>query len=218
MALMKIDIGTEMGKGWQLFQQNMGLLVLSGLVVIGLSLATFGILSGPMIAGLLLIVRRLIRKDPIVPQVGDLFKGFDFFVPSLILMVMGIAAGFVLSLLPVIGHVLGLLMAQLLSMVVGAVIIWAMMFVAYQELDAIAALKKVFGHLQKGEFAMPLLFAFLASIVSGLGLVACFVGIFFTFPLGYCMAGACHETLFGTAGGETTVEAEVVEIPPPPGL
>jgi len=205
MALTKIDIGNELGRGWALFKENMGLLVISGLVMLLVSAVSCGILSGPMTAGMYLIVRRLMQNDPVKPQAGDVFKGFDFFVQTLVLLVITIVACFVLALIPVIG--------QLAGLAVGTVMSWALLFVVYQKTTAIDALKKVLEYTKTGDFTLPLLFGVLVSIISGLGAIACFVGIFFTMPLGYCMMARCYETLFEEVG-DAPIEPEV--IPPPP--
>jgi len=189
MPLAKIDIGAELEKGWKLFQPNMGLLIVAGLIATLVSAVTCGILGGPLMAGMFLMIRRLIRNDPAKPQAGDVFKGFDYFVQSLILVVVCLLAICLLSMIPVLG--------QLVCVVVGSVMMWGVLFVTYQNLTAVDAIKKVFALLQSGEFTMPFIFGILASLVSGLGLIACVVGVFFTIPIGYCMMACCYETLFG---------------------
>ncbi len=207
MPLTKIDIGAELGKGWRLFQPNMGLLIVAGVIATVVSVITCGLLGGPLMAGMLLVVRRLIQNDPVKPQAGDVFKGLDYFVQSLILVVLCMAVTFLLAMIPVIG--------QLAGVVVSAVLMWGLVFVTYQKLSAIDALKKIFEYLKTGEFTLPLVFGIIAGIISSLGAVACLVGLVFTLPLGYCMMACCYETLFGSA-------PEVVEpakdVPPPSDL
>lgn len=204
MALNKIDIGTELGKGWTLFKDNMSLLIVAGLLATLISVVTCGILAGPLTAGMFLILDRLMRNDSVKPQAGDVFKGFDFFVQTLLLVVIALVIGFVLAMIPVVG--------QLAGIAVGAVMMWAMMFVTYQKLTAIDALKKVFEHAKTGEFTMPLVLALIANIISGLGVIGCGVGVFFTIPLSYCMLACCYQSVFGA--DSAVIEPEV--IPPPP--
>jgi hypothetical protein len=206
MALRTIDIGAELGNGWRLFQANMGTLVLAGVIATVVSAVTCGILGGPLAAGMFLVVRRLLKNDPVKPQAGDVFKGLDFFVQSLLLVIFAVVAGCILAWIPVVG--------QLAGIAIGAVMMWALAFVAYQKLTAVDALKKVFEHTKNGEFTVPLLFAVIASLISGLGVLACGVGIFFTIPLAYCMMACCYESLFG---GEPEV-VEPIDIQPPPPL
>ena len=207
MALKNIDIGAELERGWLLFKPNMSMLVIAGLIASVVSAVTVGILAGPMQAGMVLLVSRLLKNDPVKPQPGEVFKGLDYFVQTLILVVISMVAGSALAMIPVLG--------QLISLLVGGVMMWAMLFVTFQKLTAIDALKKLFELLKTGEFTMPLVFAILLSLISLLGFVACCVGIFFTAPLACCMLVCGYETLFGDqAGGET--EAEVVQPPTPP--
>ncbi|HNX35144.1 MAG TPA: hypothetical protein PKM57_10985 [Kiritimatiellia bacterium] len=207
MPLTRIDIGAELGKGWRLFQPNMGLLIVAGVIATVVSIITCGLLGGPLMAGMLLVVRRLIQNDPVKPQPGDVFKGLDYFVQSLILVVLCMAVTFLLAMIPVIG--------QLAGVVVSAVLMWGLVFVTYQKLSAIDALKQIFEYLKTGEFTLPLVFGIIAGIISSLGAVACLVGLVFTLPLGYCMMACCYETLFGSA-------PEVIEpakdAPPPSDL
>ena len=88
---------------------------------------------------------------------------------------------------------------------------WAMMFVAFKQLTAVDAIKKVFAHLQSGEFTMPLLFAVLASLVAGVGVIACGIGVFFTIPIGYGMLVCGYETLFGREADRDAVEPPSVD-------
>ena len=204
MALRKIDIGAELGRGWKLFQANMGVLVLAGVIASVVAALTCSILAGPLSAGMFLIARRLLKNDPVKPQAGDVFKGFDVFVQALLVLVFGFVAGAIVGWIPVVG--------QLAALVVAAMLLWALVFVAYQKLTAIDAIKKVFEHTKNGEFTMPLLFALIANIISGLGIIVCVVGIFFTIPIAYCMMACCYETLFGD-------EPEIIDpisIEPPP--
>ena len=204
MALKKLDIGTELGRGWNLFKENMGVLIVASLIATLVSAVTCGILGGALTAGMFLIVQRLMRKDPVAPQAGDVFKGFDFFVQALILVVLAIVAACLLAVIPVVG--------QLAGLAVGAVMMWAMLFLVYQKLSAIDAVKKVFEYTKTGEFTMPLIFALIANVISGLGAIACVVGVFFTIPIAYCMLACGYETLFG---GEAEASSPEVNVAPP---
>jgi len=207
MAALKLDMGAEMGRGWRLFRANMGMLVLAGLICTVVGALTCGILAGPLFAGLLLVLDRLIREDPVRPQAGDVFKGLDFFMQALVLSLICFVISFVLSLVPVLGHLAGLL--------VGSVLMWSMMRIVYRRETAVEALKAVGGDIGRGDFTMPFLFGALVSLIGGLGFVACGVGIFFTLPLSYCMLVCSYHTLYESEGGVTT-EAEMLSAEPPP--
>ncbi len=201
MTLKKLDIADEMRRGWALFQPNMGLMIIAGLIATLLSAATCGILSGPLAAGMFILVRRVIKNDPVKPQAGDIFKGFDYFAQAFLVSVICLVASAVLWMIPVLGQIAGLLVAS--------VMMWAMLFVVHQNMKAIDAFKKVFGYLKTGEFTMPLIFAILTCVVSGLGTIGCGIGIFFTIPLSFCMLACAYETLFGDV-----IEVDAAVLPP----
>ena len=69
--------------GWSLIRNQYWLFV--GLSVVGVligSVVPFGILMGPMMCGIYLVLLEHMRGRPI--EFGMLFKGFDYFVESLI--------------------------------------------------------------------------------------------------------------------------------------
>jgi len=94
------------------------------------------LLSGPMTVGFFLVIQRLIKNDPVKPQAGDIFKGFDFFVQSLLLFIILLALGFLLGIIPVVGQIVGFLL--------GSLMMWGMMFVAYEKLSADVVLSELF--------------------------------------------------------------------------
>ena len=210
MENKQMDMGAELKRGWQLFQANMSLLVIAGLIAMVLSIVTCGILSGPLQAGLFMILARLISNDPQKPQPGDVFKGFDFFVQTLLLLVIMIVISLLLALIPIVG--------QLASFVTSSVMMWALLFIVNQKLTAIDALKRIFGDLGRGEFIMPLLYGAIVCLISGLGVLACGIGLIFTVPLAYAMMASAYQTLYGSQDGNgNEPDAEIIEpevVPP----
>jgi len=201
-----MEIGAEIGKGWRLFQADMGVLIVGGILATVVSAVTCGLLAGPLMVGMLLIAQRLLKNDPVKPQAGDVFKGFDSFVQALLLSVIATVAIMVLSILPIIG--------QLAGLIVCAVMMWALVFIAYEKATAIDAIKKVFELAKSGSFTVPLVFAVIASLIGSLGAILCVVGIFFTLPLTYCLMACCYATLF--SGDPEVIEPIKEQAPPPP--
>ena len=206
MALQKIDFGAELRKGWQLFQANMGVLITMGAIVAVVMALTGFILLAPLAAGMLLIARRLLKNDPVKPQAGDVFKGFEFFVQTLLVCILAFLMGVVVLLIAnyLDQHVMSSIMVGLMLIIcclailaVVSMAMWAFLFVVYQRLPAIDAIKKVLEYTKNGEFTMPILFALVVTLISCLGVIVCGVGSFVTLPIGYCMMACCYETLFG---------------------
>jgi len=185
----KFDFGKEMSNGFNLFKENMGLLILSSFLASLLGILTCTVLMGPLYIGMLLIIARLIKKDGSTPQVGDLFKGFDFFLNSFLFWLIFIVCNTVLAFIPVIG--------TLLSMALGTLLWWGFMFIAYENLSAIDALKKVINETTSGNFFNQLLFALVANLIAGAGILLCGVGALFTMPISYCMMVCCYQATYG---------------------
>ena len=99
-----LDIGQAFRRGWDLFVQDIGALVVGTLIALALSVVTLGILAGPLFAGLYGMVARRVR-DGRPAEVGDVFAQMDrfwaFFAAALVL---GILIG--LASITIIGGIL----------------------------------------------------------------------------------------------------------------
>ena len=146
----KFDFGTEMSNGFNLFKENMWPLVIASLVASLLSAFSCGIIAGPMIIGVLLIIRRFLKKEQPAPEVSDIFKGFSFFLNSFLLFLVFIIISVVLGFIPILGHVA--------SFFLGAFMWWGLMFIAFENLSVGDAIKKLINETTGGDFFMHLLF------------------------------------------------------------
>ena len=203
----QIEIGTVIGRGWELYKGNMGLLILANLLLLVVSAFTCGVLAAPMIAGNYLIIQRLLKKDPVRPQVGDLFKGFEYFLNALLIMLVGIVA----SAIPVVNFVVSPIMAI------------GIMFVVFGKMGFSDALNKIFSEIKTGPFWMLVLAVFLGHLIGGLGIFLYYVGALFTLPLGVCIVVcAYHAAYEGVDAGQPPpvippeVPPLVDQTPPPP--
>ena len=201
----KIDIGAEISRGWTVFKENMALLIPVALIAGLLGGLTCGILAGPMMAGVYLIIRRLLQNDPVKPQIGDVFKGFEYFVDTLLCVIaIAIIIG-ILSFIPVVGQVVGF--------VGGAFSVTGVMFVALGKMKFADALKKIGQEVSTGPFWMFILTLVIAQLISGVGVIACVIGVFFTMPIGMCIAVCAYSTAFGD---DPQALAQPPESAPPP--
>lgn len=185
----QFDFEKPMKDGFNLCKENFGLLLGATLVATLLTLVSLLILAGPMTVGMLLLARKCLKKDGTQPEIGDLFKCFSSFLDSFLLTVIFIVLSIILGFIPVIG--------QLISFFLCAFYWWGLMFIAFENLSVGATIKKLIAETKGGDFFLPLLFAFIANLISGAGILACCVGIFFTIPLSYCMMVCCYESTFG---------------------
>ena len=115
MEKVEVKFGEWLEKGFNLYKENIATLILASAVAILLSVATLGILAGPMLAGVFFITLGLFDKTDPKPEAGSLFKGFNYFLNSfLFVIVWGVAiivASFILSIVPCIGQLASLFIA-----------------------------------------------------------------------------------------------------------
>lgn len=208
-----VDIGKAFNEGWTLFKENMGVCILATLVAFLVVGVSCGICAGPMLCGVFMILRRLQKKSDPKPSVGDVFKGFDLFLPSfLLLLVCGLCFGLayvvvlvltiLLGFIPVLGWILGFalyIVLMIAALIYGPIVSWSVMLVANRGMkwnEAVGlVLKETFG----GRFNMPILVGIVAGLVGSLGALACGIGVLFTIPLSYCIQAAAYEQVFPDA-------------------
>lgn len=201
MAENKVDVGGWINEAFELYKANFGLLCLATLVAGLLAGFTCGILGGPMFAGLVMIILRVSRKMEPKPQIGDVFKGFDFFLQALLLMVVLALAYALLSFIPVIGGVAGLLIAPL--------VMFAMPLIVDQKQEFWPAIMASF-EKAKEEYVSLLVVTLLGGLISSLGLLLCGVGVILTAPFGAIVSVVAYRHLFE---GVTAEPVPVVDVP-----
>jgi uncharacterized membrane protein len=222
--------------GWELIKNQYWLFV--GMTLIGIlvgSAVPLGILLGPMMCGLYLCFFKARRGEPI--EFGTLFKGFDFFGPSLIATL--------LHIIPVIAIIIPAYFLFYVSMFVSMAaqgdepnpaaligvmatfgIFWIVVLVAVvvisvaftfaypliadRKLQGFDAVKLSF-KAALANFWRLLAMMLLTSLMSVIGVMACYVGMFLVMPIGYAAIAKAYEQVFGLADG-----IEYSNLPPPP--
>lgn len=179
-----IDIADALRRGFNLYKENITTLLIVTLLAVIISAATIGILAGPMFAGTVFVVLGLIdRKEP-KPEIGDLFKGFNYFIPSLVFMILFMVASlvgrFILLFIPVLGFFLSILYSMALS----TAVIFVIFYIVDRQMEVVAALQKSV-EVVKTNFWIFLGLNIVAGVVSSLGVIACGIGVIVTAPL-YC--------------------------------
>ncbi|MCK6490717.1 MAG: hypothetical protein L6R48_20900 [Planctomycetes bacterium] len=167
--MASIDIGSTLSKSIARLKANPGFHIISCLLVGIIGSAVFGLLQGPMMVGYFKALEKEDRGE--MPEIGDVFKGFDDFVPALIAGVVGglvVGIGFMLCLIP------GILILPLFPL--------ALYFVAKGEKDGINALKRAWP-LVKASLVPAALAALVVGLVGYVGIILCFVGVILTMPI-----------------------------------
>jgi uncharacterized membrane protein len=204
MANSKVDVGGWVTEAWELYKANFALLCVATLVAMLLGLFTCGVLGGPLWAGLTMIILRVARKSEPVPQIGDVFKGFDFFLQALLLaLVLGVAYA-VLSFIPLVGGVAGFLVAPL--------ILFAMPLIVDRKMEFWPAIQASYEQA-KVEYVGLLVLTLLASLISAAGALLCGVGVILTAPFSAIVMVVAYRHFFEDSSAEAVpvIEATLVE-------
>ena len=225
--------------GWELVKDQYWLFV--GMCAVGVLIGNavpLGILLGPMMCGYYIAFFKCRRGEPI--EFGTLFKGFDFFGPSLIatllhivpILAIVVPAYFFMYLSMIVSiaaqgnssepnpaalfgvmGVFGLfwLVVVLVVIVISIGFTFTYPLIVDRKLQGFDAVKLSF------KAAMPNFFRLLGmTLLTGLlsicGIVLCYVGIFLVFPIAYGAIAAAYEQVFGLANPNE----DFSNLPPPP--
>jgi hypothetical protein len=203
----EVKFGDWLGKGFDLYKQNMGVLILAQLVAGLISVVSVGILSGPMSAGMILLALHIVDGKG-KPEVGQVFQGFSFFLPTfLFCLVWGaimFAISFLLNLIVCVGSIL--------SMVViyggTTLLLFALFLIVDRKMDFWPA-SMLSVQTVKAQFWPLLGFMVVAGLIGGIGAILCGVGIIITMPITGLMMAIAYREFF-----PATETAETVQTPP----
>ena len=207
----KLKIGDAVCLGWNLYKDNMGLCTLATLVCMLVNGVSCGICGGPLVCGTFMILQRLIKKSEPHPTVGDVFKGFDVFLHSFLLVLISGVGVFLLHLLLGVIPVVGWIVSVALSLVYTPILFWSLMLIANRNMKWADAIGFVLKELFNGNFTAPVVLGIIAGFICGAGCMLCGIGVIFTMPLSYCIYAAAYELLFSPVSVSAPQEAELVD-------
>ena len=195
----EVKFGEWIEKGFNLYKENFSILVLASLIAILLSVVTIGILAGPMLAGLILITLKLLDREKPKPEVGELFKGFDYFLQSfLFIVVWGVAVFIAMSIVGLVPFI-GALASLFLSLAAGALLMFGLFLIVDKGMDFWPASLESF-NVVKTNFWPFLGLSIVAGIIGSIGAIACGIGVVITLPIQYCILTVAYRDVCG--GGE----------------
>ena len=172
--------GAWVGAGWNLVKADMGNYVVLALVFVALNAMVPMILQGPLLAGFhLFIIKRLLGRQT---DFGDIFKGFNFFVPALVaslVIMLFTGAASLLCLIP--------------GLVVAAMYKFTYLFIVDKRMDFWPAMQAVV----RSDYFGFTMFLLLMALVNILGAICCIVGLLVSIPT--CMAAitVAYQELVG---------------------
>ncbi|MFZ2632202.1 MAG: hypothetical protein WA081_11850 [Desulfosalsimonadaceae bacterium] len=195
MDKVEVKFGEWIERGFNLYKQNFVLLFLVALIGGILSAASLLILSGPMMAGTIMICLKLYDGETPRPEIGTLFRGFDVFLQSvLFLLVWGIGLFVVqgvLLVVPCIGQLAGLCLA----VAAWTFLMFGMFLIADRKMDFWPASVESF-NVVKTNFWPFLGLSLIASIIGSLGAILCGIGLALTLPVYYCTMTVAYREVF----------------------
>ena len=190
-----VKFGEWIQQGWELYKANIGVWIVASLLAIVISVATLGILSGPMMAGLAWMALVLVdRKEP-KPQMGDVFKGFDYFLQSfLFFLVWGIImlAISVVSLIPFIGP----LVVIVISIALHTALMFGLFLIVDKKMEFWPA-SMLSLNVVKPNFFPFLGLLVVAMLIGHVGTIACGIGVIVTMPIAVCILAVAYRAVFG---------------------
>lgn len=175
-----LDFGDVLKRAFDLYKEHLGLLIVVHLVAGLLSLVTIGILAGPLYAGVSIIMLALYDKKDPKPVAGDLFKGFDFFLPAFLLFVVVCAV-----MIPV-SMVTGPLSTVAGLAIIGTITMFSYFLIVERKMDFWPAIVESY-NMVKGNFWVYLGLYVIGSVAAALGIIVCCIGIIITAPYLSCV-------------------------------
>jgi uncharacterized membrane protein len=175
--------GAWIGRGWDMVKADMGNYVLLGLVFLALNSLVPVILQGPLMVGFHIYCMKRILGRP--AEFPDLFKGFNFFVPSLV-------ASLIISLF-VFG---GSLLCVIPGLVLAAMYKFTYLFILDKRMDFWPAMQASHAVVRNDYFGFTM-FLILMALVNLLGILCCIVGILITIPVTMAAITVAYQELVG---------------------
>jgi uncharacterized membrane protein len=205
-------------------------------ILIG-SAVPLGILLGPMMCGIYLTLFKKRRGEPI--EFGTLFKGFDFFGPSVVatlvhyvpIIVIVVPAyfifyvGMILSMAtqdpdnpnPVamlgvfFGFALFIVVMMILVTILSIGFTFSYSLITDRKLQGFDAVKLSF-RAAMANFWRLLGLVMLTTLLQVGGVLLCYIGIIFVLPINFAAVAAAYEQVFGLANPNENWS----NLPPPP--
>lgn len=179
----EVQIGKWISDGWNIISGDLLMVILATLVFAIMSGVIPIILQAPMVIGMhIMLVNKTLtgRLD-----IGDLFKGFNYFVPSLLAtLVMGI---FIF---------IGMLACIIPGLVVGAMYLFTYLFIADRKMEFWPAMQASHAIVKQNYLGYTFFFLTLALLQLA-GALLCGVGLLVTIPIYYAAINAAYRDVVG---------------------
>ena len=186
-----LQTGRWIGIGWEMVKADLVTFALLAIVFSLLSGMVPVIIQGALMAGFhIFCIKKMFNRQA---EFADLFKGFNYFVPTL-----------VASLLISLFVFLGTLACLIPGLVVAAMYKFTYLFILDKRMDFWPAMQASHA-VVKNDYLGFSLFLVVLFLINLLGLLCCIVGVFVTVPLSIAAITAAYRDVVGfeTATAET---------------
>lgn len=184
-----VKIGEWISEGWELVKSDLWNFIIITLIFflieIAASFTYIGtlIVTGPLLCGYYYIILNKIRGGKI--NIGDLAKGFNFFVPALLAFLL-------ISILTTIG----LIFCIVPGLIIGAMYQFTFPLIVEKKLGFWEAMEESRKIIWPHIFQFTIFIIVLGLIVI-LGVLLCCVGTLITIPIGYCSMAYAYKDMVG---------------------
>jgi uncharacterized membrane protein len=175
--------GHWIGAGWDLVKQDFGTYFLIALVFTILNAMVPVILTGPLMAGFhIFCMKKMLGRRA---EFADLFKGFNFFIPTL-----------VASLLISVFTSLGIALCIIPGLVLAAMYKFTYLFIVDKGMDFWPAMQASHAIVKQDYFGFTM-FLISMFLVVVLGAICCIVGIFIAIPVTLAAITVAYREIVG---------------------
>jgi uncharacterized membrane protein len=175
--------GRWISAGWNLVKADMGNYALIALLFVLINGAVPFVLQGPLIAGFHIFTMKKLLNRP--TEFGDLFKGFNVFVPTL-----------VASLVIAAFTMLGTLLCIIPGLVVAAMYKFTYLFIVDKRMDFWPAMQSSHA-VVKGDYFGFTIFLLAMAGINILGALCCIVGLLITIPISFAAITVAYQEVVG---------------------
>ncbi|SPE36525.1 conserved membrane hypothetical protein [Candidatus Sulfopaludibacter sp. SbA3] len=180
-ASVQVAAGHWIGAGWDLVKADMGTYALAALVFF--LLCGVPLIQGALIAGFhIYTMKKMMGRRT---DFGDFFKGFNFFIPTLV-------AALLIGAFTAIGTVFCIIP----GLVVAAALQFTYLFIVDKRMDFWPAMQASHAVVKLDYFGFTM-FLILAFLVNVLGLLCLLVGLLVTVPLTIAATTVAYKEIVG---------------------
>ncbi len=180
---VRVEIGRWIGEGWNVVTSDLAIFAAITLIYAVLFTAIPVVLHGPLMAGFYIACIRKMRTG--IVEVGDLFKGFNWFVPALITFVLASFFTFI-----------GFLLCIIPGIVVAAVYMFPYLFIVDRGMDFWPAMQSSHEIVKRNYFGF-VMFVIACALFNLLGAIALGVGLLITVPVTFVAVAAAYRDNVG---------------------